>query len=233
MNTMLASDLPLEKIGRGKVRDIYAVDADRLLLVTTDRISAFDVVMAETIPMKGAVLTQISAWWFGQLEGVVPHHMISADADEIIRKVPALKDGGETIFESGAVALFLTDKYRKVKLGPAAADPKRGEYLSWLFYRPGIMEPAFMERRFNIQHVNGAMGWAQTEEVEQVLNDHLAKNKYFLGEEFSAADIMLGGGIYFMMLFKMTPETDVFKEYTARITSRPAFRRMMERDQQK
>src|ERR1044072_3200938 len=91
MTTMLASDLPLEKIGRGKVRDIYAVDDDRLLLVTTDRISAFDVVMAETIPMKGAVLTQISAWWFGQLEGVVPHHMISADPDEIIAAVPALK----------------------------------------------------------------------------------------------------------------------------------------------
>jgi phosphoribosylaminoimidazole-succinocarboxamide synthase len=91
MNTMLASDLPLEKIGRGKVRDIYAVDDDRLLLVTTDRISAFDVVMTETIPMKGAVLTQISAWWFGQLEGVVPHHMISADADEIIEQVPELQ----------------------------------------------------------------------------------------------------------------------------------------------
>ena len=89
--TMLSSDLPLEKIGRGKVRDIYAVDDNRLLLVTTDRISAFDVVMAETIPMKGAVLTQISAWWFGQLEGVVPHHMISADADDIISEVPELQ----------------------------------------------------------------------------------------------------------------------------------------------
>ena len=91
MNAMLASDLPLPRIGRGKVRDIYAVGDDRVLLLTTDRISAFDVVMAETIPMKGAVLTQISAWWFRQLEGVVPHHMISADADEIIRQVPALK----------------------------------------------------------------------------------------------------------------------------------------------
>jgi phosphoribosylaminoimidazole-succinocarboxamide synthase len=91
MNTMLASDLPLQRIGRGKVRDIYAVGDDRLLLVTTDRISAFDVVMAETIPMKGAVLTQISAWWFDQLEGVVPHHVISADADTIISEVPALK----------------------------------------------------------------------------------------------------------------------------------------------
>jgi phosphoribosylaminoimidazole-succinocarboxamide synthase len=91
MNAMLASDLPLPRIGRGKVRDIYAVGDDRVLLLTTDRISAFDVVMAETIPMKGAVLTQISAWWFRQLEGVVPHHMISADADEIIAQVPALK----------------------------------------------------------------------------------------------------------------------------------------------
>jgi len=91
MNAMLASDLPLPRIGRGKVRDIYAVGDDRLLLLTTDRISAFDVVMGETIPMKGAVLTQISAWWFRQLEDVVPHHMISADADEIIAEVPTLK----------------------------------------------------------------------------------------------------------------------------------------------
>jgi phosphoribosylaminoimidazole-succinocarboxamide synthase len=91
MTTMLASDLPLPKIGRGKVRDIYAAGDDRVLLLTTDRISAFDVVMAETIPMKGAVLTQISAWWFQRLEGVVPHHMISADADEIIEGVPALQ----------------------------------------------------------------------------------------------------------------------------------------------
>jgi len=92
MTTMLSSDLPLPEIGRGKVRDIYAVGDNRVLLLTTDRISAFDVVMAETIPMKGAVLTQISAFWFKELEGVVPHHMIAADTDEIIRQVPALKD---------------------------------------------------------------------------------------------------------------------------------------------
>jgi len=92
MTTMLASDLPLPRIGRGKVRDIYAAGDDRVLLLTTDRISAFDVVMAETIPMKGAVLTQISAWWFNELEGVVPHHMISADTDTIISEVPALAD---------------------------------------------------------------------------------------------------------------------------------------------
>src|SRR4030081_1787241 len=97
MNAMLASDLPLPRIGRGKVRDIYAVGDDRVLLLKTDRISAFDVVMAETIPMKGAVLTQISAWWFDQLEGAVPHHMISGHADSIISEVPALQGHRDAI----------------------------------------------------------------------------------------------------------------------------------------
>src|SRR5690242_3061518 len=60
-------------------------------------------------------------------------------------KVPALKDGDEFIFESGAITLFLTDKYREKKLGPAPGDAKRGAYLSWLFYRSGVMEPAFLE----------------------------------------------------------------------------------------
>jgi phosphoribosylaminoimidazole-succinocarboxamide synthase len=92
MNAMHASDLPLPRIARGKVRDIYAIGADRVLLLATDRISAFDVVMAETIPMKGAVLTQMSAFWFNELEGVVHHHMISADAEAIIAEVPELED---------------------------------------------------------------------------------------------------------------------------------------------
>ena len=91
MPALLHSDLSLPRIARGKVRDVYAVGDDRVLLLTTDRISAFDVVMVETIPMKGAVLTQISAWWFKQLSAVVPHHMISADADEIIGEIPSLK----------------------------------------------------------------------------------------------------------------------------------------------
>ena len=97
MTTLLASNLPLPRIGKGKVRDIYAVGEDRVLLLTTDRISAFDVVMSETIPMKGAVLTQISAYWFNELEGVVPHHMITSDADAIIAEVPDLKDHRDEI----------------------------------------------------------------------------------------------------------------------------------------
>src|SRR5215471_8374300 len=91
MLLMTESDLPLKRIARGKVRDVYEVDADRLLLVATDRVSAYDVVMAEPIPMKGAVLTQVSAWWFRQLESVLKHHMLAADAEGIIAAVPVLK----------------------------------------------------------------------------------------------------------------------------------------------
>jgi phosphoribosylaminoimidazole-succinocarboxamide synthase len=89
---MEASALPLTAFRRGKVRDVYVVDEDRLLLVATDRVSAFDVVMAETIPHKGAVLTQITAWWLRHLESKVDHHMLSADASEIVREVPQLRD---------------------------------------------------------------------------------------------------------------------------------------------
>ena len=95
MTAMTSSALPLKKISSGKVRDIYEVDADRLLLVATDRISAFDVVMKEPIPYKGRVLTQISAWWFRQLE--VAHHMLSADADQIVAAIPALAPHRGTI----------------------------------------------------------------------------------------------------------------------------------------
>ncbi|HSU93739.1 MAG TPA: phosphoribosylaminoimidazolesuccinocarboxamide synthase [Gemmatimonadaceae bacterium] len=90
MTLMTSSALPLRRLGRGKVRDIYEVDAERLLLVATDRVSAFDVVMREAIPYKGAVLTQISAYWFRRLADVTPNHLISANAAEIERMVPAL-----------------------------------------------------------------------------------------------------------------------------------------------
>jgi phosphoribosylaminoimidazole-succinocarboxamide synthase len=97
MLLMTESDLPLKRIARGKVRDVYEVGGDRLLLVATDRVSAYDVVMAEPIPLKGAVLTQTSAWWFRQLGALVKHHMISADGDEIIQQVPALEGHRQAI----------------------------------------------------------------------------------------------------------------------------------------
>ena len=72
------------------MRDVYEVDADTLLLVASDRVSAFDVVLKEPVPHKGAVLTQLSAFWFGKLAAVMPSHFLTADGDEIAERVPAL-----------------------------------------------------------------------------------------------------------------------------------------------
>jgi phosphoribosylaminoimidazole-succinocarboxamide synthase len=71
----------LKLINRGKVRDLYEVD-DRLLIVATDRISAYDVIMNEPIPNKGRVLTTLSLFWFDLLSDIIPHHLISADPDD-------------------------------------------------------------------------------------------------------------------------------------------------------
>jgi phosphoribosylaminoimidazole-succinocarboxamide synthase len=84
------TELPLRLLRRGKVRDVYEVDASTVLLVATDRVSAFDVVMREPIPRKGEVLTQITAWWLRQLGDRVRNHMISAEISEIVDRVPQL-----------------------------------------------------------------------------------------------------------------------------------------------
>jgi phosphoribosylaminoimidazole-succinocarboxamide synthase len=87
---MLRSALPLPLWRRGKVREVYEVGDDRLLLVASDRVSAFDVVMDAAVPDKGRVLTQLSAHWFAALADVTPSHFLTADADEIVVAVPGL-----------------------------------------------------------------------------------------------------------------------------------------------
>ena len=85
---VLTTDIPdLPLYARGKVRDVYAVGDDALLLVATDRLSAFDVVMRQGIPDKGRVLTQISVWWFNQTEQIIPNHLLSADDNEIAARI--------------------------------------------------------------------------------------------------------------------------------------------------
>ncbi|HEV8510945.1 MAG TPA: phosphoribosylaminoimidazolesuccinocarboxamide synthase, partial [Gemmatimonadales bacterium] len=87
---LVQSQLPLPLLRRGKVREVYEVDEATLLLVASDRVSAFDVVMREPVPSKGAVLTQMSAFWFERLASVMPHHCLTAHVEEIVARVPAL-----------------------------------------------------------------------------------------------------------------------------------------------
>ena len=85
------SRLPLPLLRQGKVREVYQVDDSHLLVVASDRVSAFDVVMREPIPFKGAVLTQMSAFWFGLLADVFPSHYVTANTSEIVKRIPALQ----------------------------------------------------------------------------------------------------------------------------------------------
>jgi phosphoribosylaminoimidazole-succinocarboxamide synthase len=200
MNTMLASDLPLQRIGRGKVRDIYDAGRDRVLLVTTDRISAFDVVMAETIPMKGAVLTQISAWWFERLEGVVPHHMISADADTIIGEVPALKDhradlAGRAMLCRRTVVFPIECVIRGYISGSAWKEYAQHGTLAGEKLPPGLLESAKLEpaifspatkaetghdENITVARMRGVVGDEVAYELES-----MARAVYTLGEKIS------------------------------------------------
>lgn len=84
VQTVSTTEIPaLKLLHRGKVRDVYEIDDERLLLVATDRISAFDCVMPNQIPHKGAILTALSAFWFGELAGISDHHLLTLDIDSV------------------------------------------------------------------------------------------------------------------------------------------------------
>jgi phosphoribosylaminoimidazole-succinocarboxamide synthase len=89
------TSLPLPRVAQGKVRDVYAVGHDRLLIVATDRISAFDVVLPQPIPDKGMVLTQLTAWWLARVSDITPNHLLSIDPDVIVNEVPELAGSRE------------------------------------------------------------------------------------------------------------------------------------------
>ena len=97
---VLEPQVPLPLLHRGKVRDVFDVGDGRLLMVASDRVSAFDIVMRQAIPRKGEVLTQITAWWMKQLEGITAHHLI-----ETIHAHPTYS---EVMMEAVASALGVT-----------------------------------------------------------------------------------------------------------------------------
>jgi phosphoribosylaminoimidazole-succinocarboxamide synthase len=92
MTLLTQSTLPLPIVRCGKVREVYDAGRDRLLLVASDRVSAFDVVMNEPVAQKGTALTQLSAFWFDRLEEIVPNHLITAQIDRILDELPELEE---------------------------------------------------------------------------------------------------------------------------------------------
>lgn len=150
MTVVSSTDLPLKLVRRGKVRDVYAVDDERLLLVTTDRISAFDVVLNECIPYKGVVLTQLTAWWLRELEGTVRHHMLTVDVEDIAREVPQLA-GAQDLLRGRAMLCRRTRVFpvecvvRGYLAGSAWREYSRHGTLAGEPLPPGLVESARLE----------------------------------------------------------------------------------------
>jgi len=147
---LVESRLPLPLVRRGKVREVYAVDEATLLLVASDRVSAFDVVMHEPVPHKGAVLTQLSRFWFARLAAVMPNHCLSADADEIVGRVPALADHRDALEGRAMLARRTTPVpfecvVRGYLSGSAWAEYRQSGTLAGEPLTPGLVESARLE----------------------------------------------------------------------------------------
>jgi phosphoribosylaminoimidazole-succinocarboxamide synthase len=142
---LVESHLPLPLVRRGKVREVYAVDDATLLLVASDRVSAFDVVLQEPVPHKGAVLTQLSAFWFTRLAGGIANHCLSADADEIIARVPALAEHRDALEGRAMLARRTTPApfecvVRGYLSGSAWAEYRQSGTLAGESLAPGLVE---------------------------------------------------------------------------------------------
>jgi glutathione S-transferase len=145
-------------------------------------------------------------------------------------KVPALVHDGRLVFETTAIALYLTDLFPQSGLGPKIGDDDRSAYLSWLAYYGGVFEPSLTAKFLKIQHIYGTFGWGPFDEVLEHLGKTLTAGPYLLGETFSAADIIFGGSMSMLISRGMVPDTPVFKSYGERLTSRPACARAQARD---
>ncbi|HUL49428.1 MAG TPA: phosphoribosylaminoimidazolesuccinocarboxamide synthase [Gemmatimonadales bacterium] len=147
---VVASSLPLPLVKRGKVREVYEVDRETLLLVASDRVSAFDVVMREAVPRKGAVLTQLSAFWFRKLQSTMPSHFLTADPDEIIARVPALKGmrdalGGRSMLSRRTTPVAFECVVRGYITGSAWSEYKKSGTLAGEPLANGLVESARLE----------------------------------------------------------------------------------------
>ena len=147
-------------------------------------------------------------------------------------KVPALKYKGQVTTEVAAICAFLADEFPQAKLNIPVGDPRRGPYLTWLFFNPSAIEPAMMDAKFPRQEAPPptALGYRGMDALLDVIEAALKGKTYLMGDQFTAADVLIGANIRWGMVFKMIPERKEFVDYVARLTSRPACKRAEAKD---
>jgi len=149
-------------------------------------------------------------------------------------KVPALRHGDVVITEAAAICTYLADEFPHAKLNIPIGDVRRGIYLKWLFFGPSCIEPAMMDRAFPRKEEarRGALGYGDFDTVMNVVAKAVAKGPYIMGDQFTAADVVIGSDLRFGMMFKMLPERSEFTAYTGRLAQRPALQRAQARDEE-
>jgi glutathione S-transferase len=144
-----------------------------------------------------------------------------------LMKIPAIEDGPVTMAESAAILMYLADKFPAFHLAPSSNEPKRGRFLQWLFFGAACLEPAMAEKMSGSSGNTISFGWGDFTRVTQALQDELARGPWILGDQFTAADIMLGDGARLAVQMKLWSRTPPISDYLDRIAERPAFQRAM------
>ncbi len=145
-------------------------------------------------------------------------------------KVPALADGELAMSESAALCLYLADRYAPGRLAPALDDPSRGKFLYWIMYTPAVLEPAMAEKFSGAKPNRGSHGWGDFGLMIETLEAGLDGREWVVGDQFTAADVMLGSSVVFMRLFDMLPESGTLSAYADRCLARPAYQKAMSFD---
>jgi glutathione S-transferase len=149
-------------------------------------------------------------------------------------KVPAVKHGDGLITEQGALFIYLADLFPQAGLAPALTDPLRGPYLRWLVYYGSCFEPAAVDKAMKREPGPLAMSpYGTFEAVMETLSGQLKKGPYLLGERFTAADILWGMALSWMIAFKIVPDRPEFVDYMKRVTVRPSFKKVGDMDAKK
>ena len=139
-------------------------------------------------------------------------------------KVPALKHGDVVITESAAICLYLADAFPRAGLTVPIGDPRRGPFLKWLFFSPSCLEPAMMDRAYKRaeEAPRGALGYGDFDTTMDVVAKAVERGPYLLGDQFTAADVVIGSTLRWGRLFDLVPDRPEFAAYTARLAERPA-----------
>jgi glutathione S-transferase len=149
-------------------------------------------------------------------------------------KVPALVHDDVVVTEVAAICCYLADAFPKAGLTVPIDDRKRGTYLRWLFFGPGCLEAAIMDRMLKREGGNpGSLGYGDFETTMNVVAKAVSANPYIVGDRFTAADVVVGSSILWGMdLVKVVPERPEFRAYVQRLTQRPASQRSFAKDQE-